>query len=101
MPTLAVVNVLMGLGPDDHAWGFRICDETGLGSGSVYPILERLEDTGWVRSYWEDSQPSGRPRRRFYEMTGHGRSEAIAAIAARNSKRPRRLRPVMNNWTIL
>ena len=90
-PTLAVLAALMDAGPEDRVWGFRLCEEADLGSGTVYPLLERLERGGLVRSFWEDPQPPDRPRRRYYELTGAGRQEVAAAIAARNSAR-RRLR---------
>jgi PadR family transcriptional regulator PadR len=79
----------MGAGPDDRIWGFRLCEEADLGSGTVYPLLERLERGGLVRSFWEEPAPSGRPRRRYYELTSTGRQEAAAAIAARNAARRR------------
>jgi hypothetical protein len=49
------------------ASGAVIAKETGLASGSLYPILKRLEDAGWLSSEWEKGDPSelGRPRRRF------------------------------------
>lgn len=55
--------------------GFDILDATGLQSGTVYPILRRLEDAGLVRSRWESVQRArseGRPPRRYYELTGAG-----------------------------
>lgn len=55
--------------------GFDILDATGLQSGTVYPILRRLEDAGMVRSRWEAVQRArseGRPPRRYYELTGAG-----------------------------
>lgn len=86
-PTLAVLGVLMSAGPDDRVWGFRLCEEADLGSGTVYPLLERLERNGVVRSFWEDPPPSDRPRRRFYELTSAGRQEIAAAIAKRAAAR--------------
>ena len=86
-PTLAVLAVLMAAGPDDRIWGFRLCEEADLGSGTVYPLLERLERGGLVRSFWEDPPPTDRPRRRYYELTGAGRQEVAGAIAARNAAR--------------
>jgi PadR family transcriptional regulator PadR len=59
--------------------GFDVLDATGLESGTVYPILRRLEDAGCVRSYWEPVQRArdeGRPPRRYYELTGAG-AEAV------------------------
>jgi PadR family transcriptional regulator PadR len=88
-PTLAVLGVLMDAGPDDRLWGFRLCEEADLGSGTVYPLLERLERVGWVSSSWEDPPPADRPRRRFYEMTSAGRSEVASAIGARADARRR------------
>ena len=60
--------------------GFDVLDETGLESGTVYPILRRLERAGLVRSRWEAVQRArseGRPPRRYYELTGAG-AEALA-----------------------
>jgi PadR family transcriptional regulator PadR len=88
-PTLAVLGVLMAAAPDEHVWGFRLCEEADLGSGTVYPLLERLERGGIVRSFWEDPAPPDRPKRRFYEMTSNGRREVAAAVAARNAARRR------------
>lgn len=64
--------------------GFDILDATGLQSGTVYPILRRLEEAGLLRSRWEGVQlarTEGRPPRRYYELTGagaHAMQEAIA-----------------------
>lgn len=54
--------------------GSDIARETGLASGSLYPILFRLENTGWLTSEWEAEEPAalGRPRRRFYRITAQG-----------------------------
>ena len=65
--------------------GFDILDDTGLESGTVYPILRRLEDAGCVRSRWEPAERAhaeGRPPRRYYELTGAG-AEALRAALAR------------------
>lgn len=87
--TLAVVGVLMDAGPDDRVWGLRLCEEADLGSGTVYPLLERLEKAGIVTSFWEDPPPANRPPRRFYELTNAGRQEVAAAITARSAARSR------------
>jgi len=43
-------------------------------SGTMYPALERLEQAGWIKSEWENVDPStvGRPRKRFYNLTPRG-----------------------------
>lgn len=55
--------------------GFDILDATGLPSGTVYPILRRLEHDGLARSRWESAkaaQQEQRPPRRYYELTADG-----------------------------
>jgi DNA-binding PadR family transcriptional regulator len=88
MPTLAVLDAIAArLAGGEQAWGLQICQVTGLGSGTVYPILERLEQAGWITAEWEAIQPSGRPRRRFYELTGLGRASYGEAVARRAARR--------------
>ena len=64
--------------------GFDLLDETGLESGTVYPILRRLERAGLVRSRWEAVQRAraeGRPPRRYYELSGAGAEALQDALA--------------------
>ena len=58
--------------------GSEIAGKTGLKSGSLYPILMRLEEAGWVTSEWEAGDPArlGRPRRRYYSITCVGARNA-------------------------
>lgn len=65
-----------------HAHGFRIMEVTGLPSGTVYPVLRRLEFQGCLASAWEDEDEAhdeGRPRRRMYTLTRHGHELAARA----------------------
>lgn len=71
-PTLEVIKVLLAATPDNRAWGLKICEEAVLGSGTVYPILERLLDAGWVTRTEETGEHPGRPKRYFYELTAAG-----------------------------
>ncbi|MGD1222441.1 PadR family transcriptional regulator [Streptomyces krungchingensis] len=82
-PTLEVLKVLLAATPDDPAWGLRICEEADLGSGTVYPILERLVDAGWAVRRAETGEHPGRPKRYFYELTAAGR---LATREARERK---------------
>jgi PadR family transcriptional regulator, regulatory protein PadR len=64
--------------------GFDVIDATGLASGTVYPILRRLERETLVSAAWEDAaiaQEQQRPPRRYYELTSAGRSVLEAASA--------------------
>ncbi|MCG3161670.1 MAG: hypothetical protein JMDDDDMK_02867 [Acidobacteria bacterium] len=68
-----------------YRYGFDIMDVTGLPSGTVYPALRRLEDTGYVASKWEKhaiAQAEQRPPRKYYELTKEGK-EALAEAVKR------------------
>jgi PadR family transcriptional regulator, regulatory protein PadR len=54
--------------------GADLAKATGIGSGTLYPLLMRFEDAGWLTSEWEDVDPSevSRPRRRYYRLTALG-----------------------------
>jgi transcriptional regulator len=41
--------------------------------GSLYPALNRLEDRGWVESYWATSENNRRAR--YYRLTPRGRRQ--------------------------
>jgi PadR family transcriptional regulator, regulatory protein PadR len=82
------IEVLSALTTEPSAWrhGYDLARETGLKSGTLYPILVRLADRGLVEARWEDEQPAGRPRRHLYRLTTDGlavAAEARAVAAAR------------------
>lgn len=62
--------------------GAEISREAKVGSGTLYPILARLEEAGWFTSEWEaiDPREEGRPRRRYYTITATGQSAAREAL---------------------
>jgi PadR family transcriptional regulator, regulatory protein PadR len=95
-----VLDVLTNSPPDDPAWGLRLCEVTGYGTGTVYPALDRLLKARWIKDYWEDPPPKDRPRRRFYELTSAGREEYAAAMRARDKRRAGWLRPAGQSGTI-
>lgn len=80
--------------PNDESYGFQLVKVTGLASGSVYPILRRLEEEGLVTSREEVmDERARRPRYRvFYRLTAAGRTEAREAtrekLAALRSLNP-------------
>ncbi|WP_331747365.1 PadR family transcriptional regulator (plasmid) [Streptomyces sp. NBC_00853] len=82
-PTVDVLRVLLDASPEDLMWGTKICDLADLGSGTVFPILERLSTRGWITTRQEDGPHPGRPARTHYKLTEHGRTEARVALAAR------------------
>lgn len=101
----AVVRVLQTFldEPRSARYGLELGAVTGLPSGTIHPVLARLEAAGWVESEWEAVDPSavGRPRRRFYRLTPAGTEQArtaLAGVAARRARLRRRLaRPVASS----
>lgn len=80
--------------PTVERYGLQLCAETGLPSGTIYPIVARLEQLGWVESSWEEPSEhiaEGRPRRRYYRLTEEGAEQARDALARvyRARKQPR------------
>jgi PadR family transcriptional regulator, regulatory protein PadR len=89
--TAAVLECLLAE-PSREWYGFRLSEAAGIRPGTSYPILAKLERLGWVTSSWEEADPAeeGRPRRRFYRLTGEGARAARQLLAARYSAEPAR-----------
>ena len=86
--TPATVDVLAELlgHAGARTWGLEIIRESGRPPGTVYPILERLERSGWVESSWEDENARPGPRRRLYALTTEGAAAARSTVAAFRAK---------------
>lgn len=95
-PTALVLQALL----DGRHHGFDIMDATQLPSGTVYPILRRLDAEGYVRSRWEKegvARKEQRPARRYYELTAGGGTmarEAVERARTMAAAGTRLLRPV-------
>jgi DNA-binding PadR family transcriptional regulator len=91
--SVQTLSVLAALSTEPVGWrhGYGIAKDTGLKSGSLYPILIRLAERGLVEARWEEEQPAGRPRRHLYRLTPDGLAKARAALAGVPS--PARARP--------
>ena len=57
----------------DDMWGLRLSRRAGRPTGTVYPLLDRLEREGIVDSRWDDDSNRSGPRRRLYTLTPPGR----------------------------
>ena len=65
--------------------------QSGVRSGVMYPILQRMLDEGWLDDGWEESAQVGRakrPPRRYYELTDEGKV-ALGAVLAEARRDPR------------
>lgn len=67
---------------DAEWYGLDLSKRSGLKPGTIYPILGRLLDAGWLERRWEPIDPvaEGRPRRRLYKLTGVGATSARWAL---------------------
>lgn len=81
LPTQLVLRTLMA-DPSREMYGLEIGRAAELESGTIHPILARLEGCGWLESRWEERDPRdvGRPRRRYYRLTADGVVGAARAL---------------------
>jgi PadR family transcriptional regulator PadR len=67
--------------PEAELYGYEICQVTGLKSGTVYPILNRLVDAGWAKARVEPRVKNlDRPPRTYYRLTDMGRRRVASGI---------------------
>lgn len=86
--TIAILETLLSE-PSGWWYGLELSKATGLPSGTVYPALGRLHRRwAWLESEWEEGEPSGRPPRRLYRLTGKGELAARELLAAYEATAP-------------
>jgi len=56
---------------------------TGIKSGTLYPMLLRLHDQGYLEARWVESSTPGRPQRHAYRLTAAGKELARTSIAGK------------------
>jgi DNA-binding PadR family transcriptional regulator len=85
LQTLKVLEAFLE-SPTEQRSGADVHLRCGIASGTLYPILLRLESAGWFVSQWESIDPSsaGRPRRRLYRLTSTGLRRASEVFASFN-----------------
>ena len=83
LQTLKVLEAFLD-NPGDPLSGADVQKRCAIASGTLYPILLRLESAGWFVSRWESIDPStaGRPRRRLYRLTPNGLTRASEVFAS-------------------
>jgi DNA-binding PadR family transcriptional regulator len=89
---LQVIDLFLAEPGREDWFALDICRRTKLGSGTVAQILFRLHDWGWLDSRWEEAGEAhrrGRPRRRFYRLTGPGATQAREFLRQRFPGIPR------------
>lgn len=71
-----VLAIMAGAGP---RWchGYELCREAGIKSGTLYPLLIRLEAQAYLEAEWQQPAEPGRPPRHAYRLTAAGRRLAL------------------------
>lgn len=66
---LAVLSVMLRE-PDACWYASDLAAAVGAASGTLYPVLSKLRNVGWIDRCWETSEttpaPAGRPRRLYF-----------------------------------
>lgn len=58
--------------PSDWRYGYDLCRDVGIKSGTLYPMLIRLADQGLLVAEWRAAEKPGRPPRHAYRLTAAG-----------------------------
>jgi DNA-binding PadR family transcriptional regulator len=66
--------------PRNWRYGYDLMRVASLSSGTLYPLLARLTEDGWLESRWEESEVPGKPPRQLYRLTATGRIQAHQAL---------------------
>lgn len=69
--TRAVLTALARTHPHS-SYGYDLSKATALKSGTLYPILQRLHEQGYLEAQWEQSPHPGKPPRHIYRLTPEG-----------------------------
>lgn len=99
---LDILEVLLRAADDKtglHGW--QIKKMTRRTGPTVYTVIDRLVDAGWVEGHWERENPvPSRPRRRLYRLTSTGVVETRTLLAARRPPSDRaRQRAILDKMT--
>ena len=89
-PLERVLRVLVAEPTMPH-YGYDLMKATRLPSGTLYPMLARLQQEGLIDSQWEDPRPDagGRPPRKYYRLTAEGARVVRLELASASSRRGR------------
>ncbi len=90
-PSRQMLILLESLSAKSQQWrhGYDLMKETGLSSGTLYPLLMRMADKGLIESEWREPSQPGRPARHAYRLTTAGIAFARANEAPGTAARGR------------
>ena len=89
-PLLDVLEILLvAFAEDAELHGWAIARAAKRSGPTVYGVIDRLEDAGWIAGRWEEGNPQpGKPRRRLYRLTPTGIALAKDLLATRRPRSP-------------
>ena len=89
-PSLQMLKLLEALSIGGRQWrhGYELMKETGLLSGTLYPLLMRMTDQGLVEAEWREPTRPGRPPRHAYRLTTAGVVFALETTASHGTRSP-------------
>jgi PadR family transcriptional regulator, regulatory protein PadR len=90
-PSKQMLMLLEALSAKSQQWrhGYDLMKETGLSSGTLYPLLMRMADKGLIEAEWHEPARPGRPPRHAYRLTAAGitlAQETASPVTAFSSK---------------
>jgi PadR family transcriptional regulator PadR len=88
----ALLEALLAAGPG-WSHGYELTASTGIRSGTLYPLLIRLEAQGYLDAEWQPPTAPGRPPRHAYRLTAAGQRLARGEAAAVDRAGPAGRRP--------
>lgn len=95
--TIALLEALL-VRPSDWRYGYDLSRDTGLASGTLYPILMRLSERGVLEARWEEVHELGRPPRHVYRLTAAGRERARELLSSERGVKRGRARKFRAAW---
>lgn len=96
---IALLTALM-TDPSSEWYGLELMEASGLTSGTLYPLLQRLVADGWLQRTREVASDAGGPTRRLYKLTGTGVLAADAALGEATARARRRRPGTLRSGTV-
>ncbi|MDV6329602.1 PadR family transcriptional regulator [Asticcacaulis sp. 201] len=72
---LTVLAALLAAG-NNWCHGYELAKQANIKSGTLYPLLIRLESQGYLEAVWQEATETGRPPRHAYRLTASGKQLA-------------------------